>query len=198
MKTSRERFLTVALVSSLCCLFAAVNAGCGVKAADEPTKYRSQEGLEKLTAQAAASAPDNPAFLLAKDRTSGSPNAQDIDSIIRPVLARSFKDAKLVSATGPEAPKRDGEVVEDRLVYVVKATVTEADGDKLRSAFEAARFPASPRLGRKPTHSRGNVYMSLFKSTSRRGYSFVVIVDTNKQRIQVESYKLGSKYDRLM
>jgi hypothetical protein len=108
-----------------------------------------------------------------------------------------FKEAKLISAKGPEAPKRDGEVIEDRLIYSVKPLLTESDGDELHDAFHAVGFVDSPRLGRRPTHSRGNVYMSLMKSTSQRGYSFVIIVYTDKQQIEIESYKLGSKYDRM-
>lgn len=102
MKTAYERFSAVAFLSTLLRCFAVTNAGCGGKAGDEPTKYQSQAGLEKLTMQAAAAAPDNPKFLSAKNNISGSRNAKDSDSIIRPVLARSFKDAKLVSAKGPE------------------------------------------------------------------------------------------------
>lgn len=114
------------------------------------------------------------------------------------MLVKTFKGAKLVSAKGPEAPRWDGEVVEDRLVYSIKDILTMPDGDKLHSAFRAAGFPSSPRLGSKPQHGRNNIMMSLFRSTSLRGYSFEINVDIAKQQIYVMSYKLGSKYDRLM
>lgn len=194
-----KRSLTVLSLASAALLFVFTGTGCGQKPGDEPTKYRSQEGLEKLTMQAqAAATADNPKFRAQRNITPENASAKDIDSIIRPVLVRIFKDAKLVSAIGPEAPKVDGEVVEDRLLYSVKSIMTEPDGDKLHGAFRSVGFALSPRLGAKPTHSRGKVYMSLMKSTRQRGYSFVIIVDTKKQQVEVESYKLGSKYDRLM
>lgn len=192
------------------CFAIAILGGCGkgeARLGDEPTKYQSQVGLEKLTREAAqrastatsaGSISDNPKFMLAINTTPASAAAKDIDSIIRPVLVKFFKDAKLVSAKGPEAPRIDGEVVEDRMIYSVKRVLTEGDGDALHSAFRSAGFVTSPRLGSKPTHSRRNVYMSLMRSTSQRGYSFVIIVETSKQEIMVESYRLGSKYDRLM
>jgi len=177
--------------------FIFIGSGCGKREGDEPTKYRSQAGLEKLTMQAQITQ-NNPKFSFARNVTPANPSGKDIDSIIRPVLVRTFKDARLVSAKGPEAPQRDGEVVEDRLVYSVNVLLREPDGDKLHAAFRSVGFVTSPRLGSKPTHSRGNVYMSLFRSTSLRGYSFVIVVDTGKQQIELESYRLGSKYDRLM
>jgi hypothetical protein len=202
------------MVAGLFAMFIISGSACGQrKEGDEPTKYQSQAGLEKLTQQAAQgfpasrpgqakqtttkSGPVNSKFSSAKNITATSPNGKDIDSIIRPVLARQFGDARLVSSKGPEAPKRDGEVVEDRLVYSVKTLLTVNGGDDLHKAFRAVGFLASPRLGREPTHSRDSVYMSYFRSTSLRGYSFVVKVDTGKQQIEIESYKLGSKYDRM-
>jgi hypothetical protein len=187
-------------------MFIISGSACGQrKEGDEPTKYQSQAGLEKLTQQAAQqskqtttkSGPLNSKFSSAKNITATSPNGKDIDSIISPVLVKQFGDARLVSSKGPEAPKRDGEVVEDRLVYSVKTLLTVNGGDDLHKAFRAVGFLASPRLGREPTHSRDSVYMSYFRSTSLRGYSFVVKVDTGKQQIEIESYKLGSKYDRM-
>jgi hypothetical protein len=155
----------------------------------------SRQAAQKSTSK---SGPINSRFSSAKDITaSSSPTAKDIDTRIRPVLVNVFGDARLVSAKGPEAPKLDGEVVEDRLLYAVKTVLTEAKGDTLHDAFHSTGFVDSPRLGRKPTHSRGKVYMSLMRSTSLRGYSFVIIVDTSKQQIEIESYKLGSKYDRM-
>jgi len=194
-----------ALVSVILFFAVFTGSGCGGRPEDEPTKYTSQAGLEKLSREAAkkpgagiGSVSDNPGFFLAKNTTSGTPTSKDIDSIIRPVLVRVFKDARLVLARGPEAPRWDGEVVEDRLVYSVKTVLIEGDGDRLHGAFRAAGFPSSPRLGSKPQHGRKNVTMSLFRSTSLRGYSFVINVDMAKQQIEVESYRLGSHYDRLM
>lgn len=211
MNSAPKILLTVSVLLPVL-FFSVVNSGsCAQMVGDEPTKYMSQEGLEKLSRQAgqktkdnaasrtgSGNVSDNPGFLVAKDIIPNNPAAKDIDSILRPVLVKLFKEAKLVSATGPETPKRDKEVVEDRLVYSVKRMLLEKDGDNLHRAFRSSGFVASPRLGRKPTHSRGNVYMSLMRSTSHRGYSFVIVVDTTKQQIEIESYKLGSKYDRMM
>jgi hypothetical protein len=208
MSDGRQSLSVFAFVC-LCLLFVVTGSACGKKEAqegDEPTKYQSQAGLEQLSRQAAQESKEatpkfgaiNSRFSSAKDITaSSSPTAKDIDTRIRPVLVKLFGDARLISAKGPEAPKRDGEVVEDRLLYSVRTLLTEAQGDALHDTFHSAGFVDSPRLGRKPTHSRGNVYMSLMRSTSLRGYSFVIIVDTFKQQIEIESYKLGSKYDRM-
>jgi hypothetical protein len=192
------------LISIMAVFFVSVLifSGCGKKEGDEPTKYQSQSGLEQLTKQAQAGnrgiVSNNPRFSSAKNIIPANATAKDIDRIVRPVLDKMFTDARLISAKGPEAPKRDGEVVEDRMVYSVKRIFNESDGDSLHSAFRAAGFSTSPRLGSKPTHSSSKVYMSLFESTSQRSYSFVIVVDTGKQQIEIESYRLGSKYDRLM
>ncbi|MBM3251693.1 MAG: hypothetical protein FJZ11_02780, partial [Candidatus Omnitrophica bacterium] len=102
-------FLAVCIVATIC-------IGCGKKEGDEPTKYRSQAGLEQLTKQAqqsgagAGGAASNPRFSSAKSITPANNTAKDIDGIIRPVLVKFFGDARLMSAKGPEAPQRDGEV----------------------------------------------------------------------------------------
>ena len=101
----------------MCLLFVVTGSACGQrKEGDEPTKYQSQAGLEKLTQQAAQnpkqnsskSGPLNSKFSSAKNITATSPNGKDIDSIIRPVLVKQFDDARLLSAAGPEKPKIDG------------------------------------------------------------------------------------------
>jgi len=188
----------ISFLASAVLFFVFIGSGCGQNQGGEPTKYQSQAGLEKLTMQGGQASPDNPRFFSARNFTSGTSVAKDIDSIIRPVLVKTFKDTKLISAKGPEAPRIDGEVVEDRLIYSVKPILILSDGDKLHAAFRAAGFPTSPRLGSKPQHGRKNVMMSFFRSTSLRGYSFEINVDIAKQQIEVMSYKLGSKYDRLM
>jgi len=198
MRIAHNRLFMISFLISVVCFFAFIGSGCGQNSGDEPSKYQSQAGLEKLTMQGGQVSPDNPKFFSARNFISGTPVAKDIDSIIRPVLTKAFKDAKLISAKGPEAPRIDGEVVEDRLIYSVKPILILSDGDKLHAAFRAAGFPTSPRLGSKPQHGRNNVMMTFFRSTSLRGYSFEINVDIAKQQIEVKSYKLGSKYDRLM
>lgn len=197
MGIAYKRPLPAVLLMSALFFVIFISNGCGKNAGDEPTKYQSQAGLENLTMQA-QTAQDNPGFALARNITPANATAKDIDLIMRPVLVKAFKAAKLISAKGPEAPRVDGEVVEDRLIYSVRPILILSDGDKLHAAFRAAGFPTSPRLGSKPQHGRTNVMMSFFRSTSLRGYSFEINVDIAKQQIYIMSYKLGSKYDRLM
>lgn len=142
---------------------------------------------------------DNPVFFTVQNKTPGSGVPQDIDKLIRPVLKRLFKDAKLVEDIGEQPPRIDGEIEENKLVYVTRLLLTEAEADRLHAELhDKMKWPASPRLGAKPTHIRGHqkVWMSLFKSTSLRGYSFVIEVNYGTQRITIISYQLGSKYDR--
>jgi hypothetical protein len=196
-------------VSLILCILvcAAVSlSACGKKEGDEPTKYRSQAGLEKLTQQAQQSAGKaakpgglvNPAFYAAGDSGGKAPEVKDLDSAIRPVLKKLFGGAKMVSESRAPETQRDGEVVENRFVYVVSRILTPKDGEALHAALCAEHFGTSPRLGSKPTIWSGGAAMSLFKTSSMRSYSLVVNIDTRKQQIVVESYRLGSKYDRLM
>lgn len=142
---------------------------------------------------------DNPGFFTARDKTPGPGVPQDLDQLIRPVLKRLFKDAKLVEDIGEQPPRVDGEVEENKLVYAVRLLLTEAEADQLHKELnEKLKWPASPRLGRLPTHGRKETVMSLFRSTSLRGYSLVIDVNYETQRITVISYRLGSKYDRFM
>lgn len=140
---------------------------------------------------------DNPGFFTAAAINPKSNVAKDLDNLLRPFLAKLFEEVKLVEESQIPETKIDGEVVENRLVYVVRLLLTPEEGDDLHSALRAGRFVSSPRLGRKPTHSQSTVAMSLMKSTSLRGYSLVIKVDAGKQQIVIESYKLGSKYDRM-
>jgi hypothetical protein len=141
---------------------------------------------------------DNPGFFTAQDLTPGPGVPQDIDKLIRPVLKKLFKDVKLVQDVGEQPPGRDGEVEENKLVYVVRLLLTEAEADQLHTELHEKRgWPASPRLGRKPTHGRKQSAMSLFKSTSLRGYSFEIRVNYETQKIAVIAYRLGAKYDRM-
>ena len=183
----------------ICLILSSVLTGCGKKEGDEPTKYRSQEGLERLPRdQGQVLKKDNAAFLGSKDAGAKTPAAKDLDSVIRPVLKKVFGGAKIIAESKSPETLRDGEVVENRITYLVNKALIPNDGVALHAAFRAAGFGASPRLGSKPTIWSYGAVMSLFESTSQRSYSLVINVDTKKQRIVVESYRLGSKYDRLM
>ncbi len=185
--------------------------GCGKKQNDEPTKNADQSQLanmsknqsqasKKSTGQSKptiGSISDNPAFSSESGRTLSNDISKDIDGIIMPVLKKAFGNAKIIAESKAPETKIDGEVVENRITYVVKQLLTPQDGTPLHAAFTAAGFKTSPRLGRKPTIWSHGATMSLFRSTSKKGYSFVINIDSDKQQIVVESYKLGSKYDRM-
>ena len=142
---------------------------------------------------------DNPGFFTAQNITPGAGVPQDLDKLIRPVLKKLFKDVKLVGDIREQPPRIDGEVEENKLVYVVRLLLTAAEADLLHAELHDKQgWPASPRLGRLPQHGRKQASMSLFRSTSLRGYSFVIGVNYETQKITVISYRLGSKYDRFM
>lgn len=194
---------------SLCLLiFIAVStSACGKEEENEPTKYSSQAGLEKLTQQAQqkisknAKQPNtsiNPAFYISTNINGKAPEVKDLDSQIKPVLKKIFSDARLISESKTPETKIDGEIVENKFTYIVSKALVPKDGEPLHAALYAAHFGLSPRLGSKPTIWSGGATMSLFKTTSLRSYSLVVNIDTRKQQIVIESYRLGSKYDRLM
>jgi len=187
------------------CIAMIICSGCSKKEGDEPTKYRSQAGLEELTRQAAkqqgqggGSVADNPGFYSSRDAQGKVTEVRELDGALRPVLKIFFGDAKIISESDKPDIRPDAEVIENKFIYSVKKRMTMNDGFALHAALCAVHFSTSPRLGSKPSEWSGNVTMSLFTSTSRRPYSLVINVDTNKQQITVESYKLGSKYDRLM
>jgi hypothetical protein len=187
------------------CVVLIMGSGCEKQEGDEPTKYQSQEGLERLTEQAAKqqaenlkSASENHVFDRAKEVEGWAAEVRDLDGVIRPVLKELFGDARIISESEKPATQRDGEVLENQFVYVVRKHLVPQDGKSLHAALCAAHFGKSPRLGSKPTIWSGGALMSLFKTTRLRTYSLVIKLDPKKQQLIVESYKLGSRYDRLM
>jgi hypothetical protein len=193
------------------CVVIILFSGCGKKQDDEPTKKADQSELAKIDKQQQTSKKsadthkpvignisDNPAFFSTANHTPANDTAKDIDGIIIPVLKKVFGDAKIIAESKSPETKVDGEVVENKITYVVKSLLVPQDGVTLHAVLIAKGFHLSPRLGAKPTIWSGGATMSLFGRTSKRSYSFVINVDTKKQQIVVESYKLGSKYDRLM
>jgi len=185
-------------------------AGCGTEPVqqkpigDEPTEYQSQAGLEALTKQAAAGKAsakpdtDNPTFFAARDAGAKARAVQALDTVIRPILKQIFGDAKIVSESKSPETQKDGEVIENSFTYIVRKKFVSDDGKRLHASMHAAHFGPSPRLGRKPTIARSRAMMSLFYTHASRPYSLVIKLDSKKQEILVLSYKLGSKYDRLM
>jgi len=199
------------LIPILVCITIVFCSGCGKKQDDEPTKKNDQSELAKMSNQqeqtsnkaakqnkpAIRNISDNPAFFSATGLSLSNDVAKDIDSIIMPMLKKVFGDAKIIAVSKSPETKVDGEVVENKITYAVKQLLVPQDGVALHAALVAKGFHLSPRLGAKPTIWSGGATMSLFGRTSKRSYSFVINMDTNKQQIVVESYKLGSKYDRM-
>ena len=181
-------------------------SGCGQKEGDEPTKYADQSELARISGQQEqASAKqqanqNNSAFAAASGLTLTDETSKDIDGIIAPVLKKVFGGAKIIAESHEPETMDDGEVIENKITYVVPSVFTAEDGRRLHSAFLAAHFGTSPRLGSKPTIIKATkqALMSFLETTQRRAYSFVITLDAAKQQITVVSYKLGSKYDRLM
>lgn len=151
----------------------------------------SQEGMASIS--------DNPAFFASRDLVPSSAPVKDLDALIRPVLVKLFGGAKLIEEVNSPVTERDGEVILNSMKYSVKLLLDGPAGDELHQALKQdAHFSSTPRLGAKPVHGRKKVAMSLSKSTSRSGYSLVLSLDLVNQFIEIRSYKLGSKYDRLM
>lgn len=143
---------------------------------------------------------DNPGYFTAKDIPLTADAARDLDGVIRPILTKLFGAAKLVAEGGPDPNRPEGDVLLYSTTYLVRQILSHQECDNLHAAFTSAHFTTSPRYGSKPVHSTsgGFVLMSLFTHTKIRSYSLGIRVDLNTQTIRVESYQLGSKYDRLM
>jgi hypothetical protein len=140
---------------------------------------------------------DNPAFFSEQAIDPQAPAVKHLDSLIRPILIQVFGEAKLIEEKGSET-RLDGEVVLNTLSYAVRRYADQQDGIVLHDAFRAQNFSRSPRLGAKPTVTNKFIAMSFTKSTSQGSYSIVLQINLLDQSLKVESYQLGSKYDRMM
>jgi len=195
--------------SVLFLLLAVVLVGCSgkkdSKSADyEPTrdgaawqKMGGPQGVVEGTTLV-KNKPDNSKFLMAKNIQLKSDAAKALDALLRPALKKLFKDVKIISE-GEMPPYREGII--DTYKYVTKARITEQDGVPLHSLLSSGeyRFSPSVRLGTKPTVTSKWIAMSFIRYTgSGTNYSLALYIDLVAQVIRVESYELGSKYDRLM
>jgi hypothetical protein len=142
---------------------------------------------------------DNPGYFTAKDIPPAADAVRDLNGVIRPILTKLFGATKFVAEGGLDPNRPGGDVILNSMTYVVRRTLAHDDCDQLHAAFTSAHFTTSPRYGSKPVHSTsgGFVMMSLFTHTNMRPYSLGIRIDLNTQTIRVESYQLGSKYDRL-
>ena len=142
---------------------------------------------------------DNPGYFTAKEIQPTADAVRDLDNLFRPVFVKLFGAAKLVAEGGLDPNRPAGDVLLNSMTYVVRRILTHEEGDELHKTLVAQGFTRSPRYGAKPVHSRsgGFVMMSLFESTNAGHYSLGIRIDINKQTILIESFQLGSKYDRL-
>lgn len=142
--------------------------------------------------------PDNPKFITARNIQLKSDAAKALDALLRPALKKLFKDVKIISEG--EMPKyREGII--DTYKYVTKARITEQDGVPLHSLLSSSEYKFTPsvRLGTKPTVTSKWMAMSFTRYTgSGTNYSIALYIDLVEQVIRVESYELGSRYDRMM
>jgi hypothetical protein len=206
-------FWTVVLTMTL------VAAGCSdtkdkdspgsgpTSAAREPTREESPAGRGAAaetgsaggtsTPEGMTSISDNPAFFTVEEITPASDNTRNLDRLFRPVLNDLFEGVKLVAETGRETDNPLRKEVLGTMTYVVRRLLASADADELHAKLLAAGFHATPRYGARPVHGRAFVLMSLSKSTSMGSYSLGIRLDLSQQTIQVESFELGSRYDRL-
>jgi len=202
MHQATRILITLCILSILMVFF----TGCGQKQADEPTKTADQSELARMSGQQGQAStkqeanPSNSAYAAASGLTLTDETSKDIDSLIAPVLKEVFGGAKIIAESHEPETRDDGEVIENKITYVVPSIFRAEDGRRLHSAFLAAHFGTSPRLGSEPTIIKATkqAMMSFLETTPQRPYSFVITLDAAKQQITVVSYKLGSKYDRLM
>lgn len=184
-------------------MIAALTAACGKK---DEGPAQGQTGFPEPTASApvagqagVASISDNPRFFTQQDLLPASDPVKDLDRLIRPILVKIFGGAKLTEQSDTPITELDGEVILNSMKYTVRRLLDGPAGDELHQALkEDGHFSRTPCLGAKPVHGSKMVLMSFSKSTSLGGYSLVLGVDLVEQVIIIKSYKLGSKYDRLM
>lgn len=185
-------------------LFAAlIVSACGKKEERPVPEQRGTTSpkmpVAKFSHKGMTSISDNPQYFSMDEKSPASIPVKDLDRLIRPVLVKLFGGAKLIEEADNPVTQRDGEVILNSMKYSVRRLLDGPAGDELHQALKKdAHFSSTPRLGSKPVHGRKQVAMSLSKSTSRGGYSLVISLDLINQFIEIRSYKLGSKYDRLM
>jgi hypothetical protein len=202
MQNLKRDILTASVVLSIMVFIGLAVSGCSKEdpAEAQPTVSKNtgvtSDPLQKNTVQPMIqNISDNPAFFSAQEIESQSPAVKHLDSLIRPSLVELFGGAKLIGEKGTET-RVDGEVILNTLYYSVRRYADEKDGTDLHAALCARHFTPSVRLGAKPTITHRFIAMSFTLSTSEGSYSIVLQIDLTDQSCKVESYQLGSKYDR--
>jgi hypothetical protein len=189
-------------------------AGCSSKKkqaasqAGSPSKTNSVQPADKSSAakkfpvEGMTNISDNPTFFKVenKDITAVTEATGRLDKVLRAKFKRVFGDVKLISDTGPD-PDRPGKAdVLNCLTYVPRRLMDYKDGDDLHTMLTTEtdpHFSTSPRYGAKPQHGRVFIMMSLTTTIEGHSYSLGIVIDLEKQIIRVDSFQLGTKYDRL-
>jgi len=196
-----KKIFYLAFVTSIFASAVLIAGGCSKKKSGTTPASEEQQtkaGPEKApAAEAIQHISDNPRFFQATDQAPSSEAGRDLDSAIRPVLTKLFGGAKLVAEGGKDTTDAGREDILNSMTYVVRRLLDKKDGDDLHQALLAANFSKSPRYGAKPQHGHTKVLFSLFKRVKARPYSLGIQLDLTNQSIQVKSFQLGSKYDRL-
>lgn len=190
---------------SLCMLSAAVPGCSGKKEeARSPKAGPASPAQQAPSASTGSGQPpimdisDNPNFRSAGAVSPANDTIKDLDAMIAPVLKTYFGDVRLVGQTVEPSTRPDGEVVLETLQYSAKRWFGPEDAKPLHTAFHDAGFGLSPRIGSEPLSTNKYLMMSFFKTSRLKSYSLVVHMTISSQTILVQSYRLGSKYDRLM
>ncbi len=193
------------MLTSLCIL-AAVTTGCSGHREEAQAQKAdpASPAQKKAAAEPASGDPsvmdisDNVNFRSASIVSPANETIEDLDRMIAPVLKKYFGDARLVGQNIEPSTRPDGEVILETLQYSAKRWFGPEDAKPLHTAFREALFRPSPRLGSEPTKSNKYLMMSFFNKSDLKSYSLVVHMTVPDQTILVQSYRLGSKYDRLM
>jgi hypothetical protein len=192
------------VLASLCVLATAVS--CSGKKGDTEdrrsvaasTSQQKEPGSSRAGGPAITDISDNPGFGSSTAVSPANETVKDLDAMISPVLKAYFGDARLVGQTVEPSTRADGEVVLESLQYSAKRWFGPEDAKPLHTAFHEAHFGLSPRIGSEPVKTNKYIMMSFFKTSRFKSYSLVIHMTIADQTIRVQSYRLGSKYDRLM
>jgi hypothetical protein len=193
---------------ALAALMVVSDGGCSQKQeGDEPTKYVSQDGLERLTQQAAQKSGGaagsegilpNLKFSSYREIKPASDALKNLDAVIRPVLIQQYGATKIIEQNNEPISEDEGDMTLNSMQYAVKGIMNEKNVEALHAALKRANFDPNVRLGTRPTITRNWAMMSFFAYSAGTSYSIVFKIDFNKQTITLKNYQLGSKYDRLM
>jgi hypothetical protein len=187
-------------------------AGCSGKKkqaasqAGSPSKTNSAKPADKSSTakkfpvEGMTNISDNPGFFKAENKAAATEATARLDRVLRAKFKKVFSDVKLISDTGPD-PDRPGKAdVLNCLTYVPRRLMDHKDADDLHTMLTTEtdpHFSTSPRYGSKPVHGGVFVMMSLTTVIDSVPYSLGIRMDLENQIIGVDSFQVGTKYDRL-